>query len=113
MTASTLERIRSAGTASVAAFEPRIGAQERERELAALGALVGVLVVSVSLRAGALHAAHQSLLAPAWLRTTCLALAVGFAAYALDQERTLRASARADRADVADRAGTGGSSVVA
>lgn len=86
MTAATLDRISIAATNT--APDACIH-RTRQREVAGIGLLVGALVVVVSLRAGSLHAQHLTLLDPVWLRSVCLALAVGFAAYALDQEHQL------------------------
>lgn len=62
----------------------------RRRQIAGVGMLLLAAVVAATLRAGVTHHDHRGLVDPALLRSASLALAIGFLAYALEQEHRLR-----------------------
>ena len=82
-----LDRDVDAALATGRTCDPEV----RRRQIAGVGMLLLTAIVAATLRAGLTHGGdRRGLVDPALLRSASLALAIGFLAYALEQEHRLR-----------------------
>jgi hypothetical protein len=84
---SHLDEDVDAALADGRAYDPEV----RRRQIAGVGMLILCGIIAATLRAGLTHSQdHRMLVDPVLLRSASLALAIGFLAYALEQEHRLR-----------------------